>query len=104
MTPAKFPAWTRGKILSVTSITLVVFALPAGAFVLVPQAPLPTTPIAMTVVSGAMEPQVSTATITVPGIALGTWSFELQLSGAPDFHSLSKNAIGDLLLLVNYNV
>jgi len=39
-----------------------------------------------------------------PGTGLGTWSFELQLTGATNFSGLTKNSLGDVLLLVNYQV
>jgi hypothetical protein len=55
-------------------------------------------------VAGATEPNVCTsgAIALPPNTPLGTWSFELQLQGATNFNSLSKNAIGDVLLLVSY--
>jgi Tc toxin complex TcA C-terminal TcB-binding domain len=106
VSPSKFPAWTRGKTISVTSLTVLVISWPPGTFALVPQAPLPTTLINMQPVAGATEPNVCTSgVITLPAnTPLGTWSFELQLQGATNFNSLSKNAIGDVLLLVNYQV
>ena len=33
----------------------------------------------------------------------GTWSFELQQQGAPDFRSLTKSEIGDVVLLISYS-
>ena len=104
ISPLKFPAWTRGKTISVTSITVLAVAWPPGNFVLAPQAPLPTAQLTMTPVAGVTEPNICAATIvTPPNTPLGTWSFELQQQGAPDFRSLSKYAIGDVLLLVNYD-
>jgi hypothetical protein len=41
---------------------------------------------------------------TAGSTPLGTWSFELQLQTAANFNSLSKSAIGDVLLLVTYQV
>jgi len=80
---------------------------PPGPFNLIPQAPFPTATINMLPVAGSTEPNVCTSGAIVPtaGTApLGTWSFELQLEGAANFNSLSKNAIGDVLLLVSYQV
>jgi hypothetical protein len=103
MTPAKFPPWTRGKTISVTSLTVIAIAWAPGNFVLAPQAQLPTPQLVMTPVAGVTEPNICAATIAMPpNTPLGTWSFELQIQGAADFHSLSKNAIGDVLLLVNF--
>ena len=34
----------------------------------------------------------------------GTWSFEVQKQGATDFHSIGNADLGDILLLVNYEV
>ncbi|MGH3232422.1 MAG: neuraminidase-like domain-containing protein [Streptosporangiaceae bacterium] len=103
ISPTKFPAWTRGKTISVTSITVLTVAWPPVPFILAPQAPLPTATINMTPVAGVSEPYVCSATITPPaGTPLGTWSFELQQQGAPDFRSLTKSEIGDVLLLISY--
>jgi hypothetical protein len=105
ISPSKFPAWTRGKTISVTSLTVLAIAWPPGNFVLVPQTPLPSTPVTMAPVAGVTEPNVCSATIVLPAnTPLGTWNFELQQQGAPDFRSLTKNKIGDVLLLVSYQV
>ena len=105
ISPSKFPAWTRGKTITVTSITALTVAWPQLPFELAPQAPLPTAPLLMTPLAGVNEPYVCTATITPPaGTTLGTWSFELQQQGAADFRSLTKNEISDVLLLVDYTV
>ena len=110
VSPSKFPAWTRGKTISVTSLTVLAVAWPPGPpgpawnFVLAPQSPLPPGPFTMAPVSGVTEPNVCSATIPTPGNPpLGTWSFELQQNGAPDFRSLTKDEIGDVLLLVSYD-
>jgi hypothetical protein len=102
--PAKFPAWTRGKIISVTSLTVIaVNWAPGQSFVLAPQAPLPTAPVTLTPVAGATEPNVSAGTIPLPSnTPLGQWSFELQKQGAADFRSLTRNDIGDVLFVLNY--
>ena len=59
ISPLKFPAWTRGKTITVTSLTVLAIAWPTTTFVLVPQSPLPTTPITMTPVAGVSEPNQS---------------------------------------------
>ena len=111
ISPSKFPPWTRGKPISVSSITVLAVSWVPGNFVLAPQAPLPTAAVTMTPVqSGAPvqsgpEPNVSAATINTPSSAApGTWSFQLRQASAPDFRSLTKNEIGDVVLLVNYSV
>ena len=106
ISPAKFPAWTRGKTISVTSLTVLTVSWPAGvSFVLVPQAPLPTAAVTLNPVPHVAEPNVCSGTITTPAnTPLGKWSFELQKQGAADFRSLTSNDIGDLLLLVGFSV
>jgi hypothetical protein len=37
-----------------------------------------------------------------PNTPLGTWSFKIKQASAADFHSLTKNLIGDVVLLVSY--
>jgi len=101
---SKFPAWTRGKTITVTSLTVIAIAWPTGTFVLVPQSPLPTAPITMTPVASVTEPTVVSATIASPGTVPALWSFELQQQGAPNFTSLTPDTIGDVLLVVNYQV
>ena len=102
---SKFPAWTRGKTITVTAITVLAVAWPPGNFALAPQPPLPAALLTMTPVPGVTEPNVCAATITMPpNSPLGTWSFELQQQGAADFRSLTKDEIGDVLLLVNFEV
>jgi hypothetical protein len=104
ISPTKFPPWTRGKTIAVTGITVLAIAWEPGNFVLVPQAPLPTTPVTLTPVAGATEPNICGGTIaTPPGTPLGTWTFELQQQGASDFQSLTKNLIGDVVLLIEYD-
>jgi hypothetical protein len=102
--PSKFPAWTRGKTISVTSITVLAVAWQPGNFVLAPQSPLPTATVNMIPVAGVSEPNVCAATIaTPPGTGLGSWSFKIRQSAAADFRSLTKNQIGDVVLVVNYD-
>lgn len=102
--PSKFPAWTRGKTISVTSITLLAVAWETGDFVVAPQAPLPTTNVTMTPVAGVTGPNICAATISMPpNTPLGTWSFKIKQASATDFRSLTKNLIGDVVLVVNYD-
>ncbi len=101
--PAKFPAWTRGKTISVTSLTVLALSWNATSLVVEPQAPLPGADVVMAAVGGGTEPYVWAATIPTPaGTPLGTWSFKLRQQTAADFHSLSRNAVGDVILIVNY--
>jgi len=104
--PGKFPPWTRGRTISVLSLTLVTLSWPSGvSFVLVPQAPLPTAPITMNPEAGVSEPNMCSATITLPpNTPLGTWQFKLQKQGAEDFQSLTKDDLSDILIMVNFQV
>ena len=104
--PGKFPPWTRGRTISVLSLTLVTLSWPSGvSFVLVPQAPLPTAPITMNPEAGVSEPNICSATITLPpNTPLGTWQFKLQKQGAADFQSLTKDDLSDILIMVNFQV
>jgi hypothetical protein len=105
ISPSKFPAWTRGKTITVSSVNVLAVAWPPGNFVLVPQSPLPTVPITLTLVPGVTEPNVCAGTIMMPAnTPVGTWSFELQRQGAPDFQSLNRNQISDVILVVNFDV
>lgn len=102
---SKFPAWTRGRTITVTSLSVLAVAWPAGTtFVLVPQAPLPSAPITMTPIPGGSEPTVVSATIPTPGTLPATWSFEIQQEGASNFLSLTQDTLGDVLLMVSYEV
>jgi fibronectin type 3 domain-containing protein len=104
ISPLKFPTWTRGKTITVTSLTVIAVAWEPGSFLIAPQAPLPIASLTMAPVAGVTEPNVCAATITMPpNTPLGTWSFKLQQQGAANFQSLNKNLIGDVLLLVNYD-
>jgi hypothetical protein len=106
ISPSKFPAWAQGKTISVASITLVSLSWPPGvSFNVAPQAPLPPAIVPMNPVAGVTAPNVCAGTINLPpNTPPGTWSFELQKQGAADFRSLGKNDIGDLLLMVNFQV
>ena len=101
---SKFPPWTRGQTIAVTSIKVITVAWPPGNFNLVPLAPLPTAPVALTPVAGVTEPSICSGTINLPpNTPLGTWSFQLQRQGAADFVSLTPDLIGDVILEVNYS-
>jgi hypothetical protein len=104
ISPLKFPTWTRGHTITVTSLTVLAISWPPGIFVLVPQAPFPTAPITMTPVAGVSEPNIVFATIPTPGTVPATWSFQIQQQGAANFTSLTPDMIGDVLLVVSYNV
>ena len=62
ISPSKFPPWTRGKTLSVTSLTVLAVGRAPGCFVLAPQAPQPTDAIVMKPVEGVTWPNVCAAT------------------------------------------
>ena len=105
ISPSKFPIWTRGKAIAITGITALTVGWPAGNFTLEPQAPLTQMPADMTMspVGGSTEPNICGATLTVPpNTAPGKWTFKLKTAAAADFRSLTKNDIGDLLLLLGY--
>ena len=105
ISPSKFPIWTRGKAIAITGITALTVGWPAGNFTLEPQAPLTQMPADMTMspVGGSTEPSICGATLTVPpNTAPGKWTFKLKTAAAADFRSLTKNDIGDLLLLLGY--
>ena len=107
ISPSRFPVWTRGKTITVTSLTVLAVAWSPGTFSL--KSPLYTVgePLPMKPVSVPTEGNlcVSAAAAFAPNTPLGTpWSFELQPTGAPDGPSLTSNDIGDVLLLVSYDV
>ena len=99
----KFPVWTRGKTINVTSIDIVAVGWPPGSFVLVPQAPLPVAQVVMAPVAGVTEPNVCMGTVKVPNpTTLGSWGFEIQQQGAADFRSLNQNVVGDIFLFISF--
>jgi hypothetical protein len=106
ISPSKFPNWVRGKTITVTNLTVLAAAWPPTSFLLVPQAPLPNpnTSIVMTPVGGASEPNIVSASIPTPGTLPATWSFKMQQQGANDFVSLTPDTIGDVLLVLSYQV
>ena len=101
--PSNFPAWTRGKTISVTSLTLVAVAWPPGDFVLSPQAPLPTAQVNMTALPGSTEPNMlsgddrATAEYAARDVELRDQA--VDGCGLP---LAEPQPIGDVLLLVEY--
>jgi hypothetical protein len=103
LSPSRFPKWTRGKTITVTGLTaLAVSWTSAGSFVLEPQAPLPTADVTLNPVAGVTEPDVASGTVAVANASLGKWTFKLRTSAAADFRSITKDDIGDVLLLVSF--
>ncbi len=103
---SKFPAWTRGKTIAITSLTVLTVSWEPGDFVIQPQAPLPSAGvnINMTPVAGSSVPNVCSATIPFPpGVKLGGWSFKIKQASAADFRSLTKDLIGDVILMLSYD-
>jgi hypothetical protein len=102
---SKFPPWTRGKTITVTGIQVLTVGWPTGNFTLEPQAPLTQVPadMPMAPLAGSTEPNITSATLTVPpNTPPGKWTFKLKTAAAPDFRSLTKDDIGDVLLLVGF--
>jgi hypothetical protein len=58
----------------------------------------------MTPVGAVQQLNMVAATITNPGTIPATWTFQIRQQSASDFHSLTKNLIGDVLLVVTYEV
>lgn len=104
---AKFPAWTRGKTINVTALTVYAASWSGVAFTLEPQAALPVADINLTPIAvPAPLPQViySGVVAGAAGAAFGTWSFKLRAQGAVDFQSLKSSQISDLILQIDYSV
>lgn len=103
--PSKFPAWTRGKTITVSSIGVLVVSRSAGNFVLQPVAPLPTAEVTLTPVPNVSQPNVCTGIVAVgPNTTLGTWTFKLRKQDAAGFSTITKNDVSDVFLLVHYQV
>jgi hypothetical protein len=103
---SKFPTWTRGKTITISTLTILSVGWPPESFVLEPQTPLTQAPadIPMAPVAGSTEPNICSATLVVPPNTVpGKWTFKLKTSSAVDFRSLTKNDIGDLLLVVGFS-
>ena len=58
ISPSQFPAWTRGKTITVSQIAVLAVSWPPGNFVIQPQAPLPAADVVLTPLAGATEPNV----------------------------------------------
>ena len=99
---SKFPAWTRGKTITVTGLTVFAVSWTGGDFVLQPQAPLPTANVTLAAVGPAPALVAQGSVAVSPATKLGTWTFKLQVSGAIDFRSLTSSQIGDVLLQIDY--
>ena len=105
ISPSKFPPWTRGKTITVTGITVVAVAWNPGNFVVEPQGSLPNADVNLTPVPLVTQPNVCAGTVvTLANTPLGTWTFKLRKQTAGDFRSITKNDVGDVLLLVSYQV
>lgn len=105
LSPSNFPSWSRGKTITVTGLTVIAISWKGGNFVLQPQAPLPTAPITLTPMTGITGPNVVAGTVSgISSASLGTWTFKLRAASASDFHSITTDDIGDVLLLVNFGV
>jgi hypothetical protein len=103
---SKFPEWTRGKTITITSLTVLTVSWEPGDFVIQTQTPLPSAGvnINMVPVAGSSVPNVCSATIPFPpGVKLGWWSFKIKQASAADFHSLTKDLIGDVILMLSYD-
>ena len=106
LSPAKFPPWTRGKTITITSITTLAVSWNAGNFVLQPQAPLPNADLTMVPVPSVTEPNICGTVVTAPAnLGPGTLSFKLRRDSAGEhFNVLAKSDIGDVFLFVKYQV
>jgi Tc toxin complex TcA C-terminal TcB-binding domain/Neuraminidase-like domain/Salmonella virulence plasmid 28.1kDa A protein len=99
-----FPRWARGKTITVNGLTVFAASWEPGNFVLKPQAPLPTSDVTLTPVAGVTEPNVASGNVAVASASPGNWTFKLRTAAAADFHSLTPDSIGDVLLLVSFQV
>ena len=108
ISPSKFPVRTRGRRITVTSLTVLAVGWPPGKFTLKSPLHSDTEPLPMSPVAVATEGNlcVSAAQGFAPNPALleQPWTFQLQQEGAADWRSLTSNEIGDVLLLVSYHV
>jgi len=104
VSPSKFPNWSRGKTITITSLTVLVTSNLPGNFVLRPDPPLPAGDVTLAPVAGAAEPNVVSGAIAPPPGSPGTWSVKLRTAGAPggNFHSLTPDDIGDVLLMIQF--
>jgi hypothetical protein len=101
---SKFPNWSRGKTITISSLTALATSPRPGNFVLRPEAPLPTGDITLTPVAGISELNVVSGTVAPPPGSPGNWSLKLRAASAGDFRSLAPEDIGDVFLLVAFSV
>jgi hypothetical protein len=100
---SQFPAWTRGKTITITEIAVVSLSWAPGSFVVEPQAPLPGGDVVMNPLPGVTEPVVCGATVALPpATAPGSWTFKIRKQASADFRSLKSSDIGDFLLFVTF--
>jgi hypothetical protein len=104
ISPSRFPRWARGKTITITGLSVFATSWNPGNFVLQPQAPLPTSNVTLAPAVGVTEPNVATGNVAVASASPGTWTFKLRTAAAPDFRSLSPDDVGDVLLLVTFQV
>jgi len=104
LSPSRFPNWTRGKRISITRLNLLAVSWDAGDFVLEPQAPLPTNRVTLSPVTGVKDPYVSSGDVALTNQSPGKWSFKIRRSATTDFRSLTRNDLGDLLLITYFDV
>lgn len=103
ISPSQFPAWTRGKTITISQIGVLAVSWPTGSFVVQPQTPLPNADIVMAPVGGVAEPNVCAATVALPpNTPPGTWTFKLRRQSVADFHSLKSTDIGDVVLAIGF--
>ena len=104
VSPSKFPNWSRGKTITITSLTVLVTSNQLGNFVLRPDPPLPGGDVTLTPVAGISGPNVVSGAIAPPPGSPGTWSFKLRAAGAAggNFHSLTPDEIGDVLVMIAF--
>ncbi len=98
----RFPIWTRGKTVKIVGMNVYAVSWTGGSFQLQPQAPLPTTNVALNSPGLPNLLANGTVALSVGGISPGTWSFKLQASGAGNFQSLTSSQIADLILELQF--
>ncbi|MDQ2894182.1 MAG: neuraminidase-like domain-containing protein [Actinomycetota bacterium] len=104
VSPSRFPNWSRGKTITITSLTVLVTTNLPGNFVLRPDPPLATADVTLTPVAGASQPNVISGAIVPPPASPGTWSFKIRTAGAAggNFQSLTPDEISDVLLMIPF--
>jgi hypothetical protein len=103
--PSQFPGWTLGKSMTVTSLSMMAVSWSPDSFVLEPRGSLPDAPISMTPVPDVSQPNVLAGTLALaPDTTLDTWTFRLRKRDSTGFHPIGTSDIGDVFLLVSYQV